>query len=82
MDSSKKNNTPYGLHTGGLGIAITELHFSVELDAEDISNSAMPLNKSDELIREAIYEKYGSLVDKITVESWKEVEVKVREGKL
>lgn len=49
------------------GKAIVEKYYSIELDVDDITTEAMSLYESDELIRDAIYEKYNVLADKITV---------------
>jgi len=50
------------------GKAIIELPFTVDLDVDDISTKSMSINTSDELIAEAILDKYGQIPKEIFVE--------------
>jgi hypothetical protein len=55
-------------------IGTATIRFSVNLDVEDISTNAMPINESDELIADAILEKYGVIAHDIFVEEVREEE--------
>lgn len=45
---------------GTVGLGKEEMNYSIELQHENITQSAMPIEQSDKLIVDAINKKYGT----------------------